>query len=172
MQLNTSDAAIGGSLIGLDSGAGVVLQNNGGDDLSLTGNGAFAFAGRQTSGSAYNVTVLTQPTGQVCEIVNGTGSVDSGTDDVRTVSVTCIGTTTVGGTVSGLAAGTAVTLNNGAELLPVAANGPFAFAGILLPGTNYAVTVATQPLGATCAVSNGTGTVAAAAVTNVSVACS
>ena len=35
---------LGGTLTGLASGASVTLQNNGGDDLSLTADGGFSFA--------------------------------------------------------------------------------------------------------------------------------
>src|SRR5688572_1308876 len=51
---------IGGSLAGL-SGSGLVLQNNGGDNLTINANGPFTFATSITQGNAYNVTVLTQP---------------------------------------------------------------------------------------------------------------
>ncbi len=56
--------SVGGTVSGL-SGT-VVLQDNGGDDLSVSGNGAFTFATRLASGAAYNVTVKTSPSGQTC----------------------------------------------------------------------------------------------------------
>ena len=75
----------------------------------------------------------------------------------------------IGGTVSGLD-GTVVLLNNGADDLTVSANGPFTFATRIASGTDYAVTVGTQPEGQTCEVTNGSGT-ATADVTNVAVQC-
>ena len=48
-------------------------------------------------------------------------------------------------------------------------------AGLLTAGTAYQVTVATQPLGLTCTVLNGTGTISsasAAAATPITVTCS
>ena len=39
-----------------------MLRDNGGDDLTLTANGSFAFATKLASGAAYNVTVKTYPT--------------------------------------------------------------------------------------------------------------
>ena len=39
-------------------------QDNGGDNLSLGANGAFAFAGKFASSTPYAATVLTQPVGQ------------------------------------------------------------------------------------------------------------
>ena len=74
--------------------------------------------------------------------------------------------------MSGLAAGTAVTLSNGTVLLPIATNGPFPFPGTIVAGTAYDVTVAVQPVGQTCAVTNGTGTFGTGTVTNIAVTCS
>ena len=50
---------VGGTVSGL-SGT-VVLQDNGGDDLSVSASGAFTFATALAAGSAYNVTVKTEP---------------------------------------------------------------------------------------------------------------
>jgi N-acetylneuraminic acid mutarotase len=81
-------------------------------------------------------------------------------------------TYTIGGTVSGLGAGLSVgLLNNGGNALTVNANGAFTFSTALASGAAYAVTVGTQPAGQVCVVSNGSGSVAAANVTNVGVAC-
>ena len=77
----------------------------------------------------------------------------------------------VGGSVTGLA-GTVTLQNNGGDALPVSANGPFTFPTALNNGAAYNVTVLTQPASQVCTVTNGTGTVAGADVTNVAVACS
>ena len=61
--------------------------------------------------------------------------------------------------------------DNGADNLSVSANGPFTFATALPAGAAYAVTVKTNPSGQTCSVTNGSGTVGAANVTNVAVTC-
>ena len=79
-------------------------------------------------------------------------------------------TYSIGGTVSGLS-GTVVLQDNGADNLSVSANGSFTFATPLAGGASYAVTVKTSPSGQSCTVSNGSGTVAAANVTNVAVSC-
>ena len=92
-------------------------------------------------------------------------------DSVDTVRVACANTASLAGTVSGLVAGTAVTLSNGTVQLPVTTNGPFAFAGTVSDGTTYDITVFTQPLGTFCTVANGTGTFFANVATNVAVTC-
>ena len=79
-----STYSIGGSIAGL---AGtVVLQDNGTDNLSLTGNGAFAFATSLQPNATYDVTVVTQPAGQVCSVSNGTGTASA---PITNVTVVC-----------------------------------------------------------------------------------
>ncbi len=69
------------------AGAGLVLRNNGGDDLAVASNGAFTFATSLTSGSTYSVTVATQPSGQTCSVSNGSGTVAGA--NVTNVAVAC-----------------------------------------------------------------------------------
>src|SRR5215469_15227394 len=76
---------VGGSVSGL-SGT-VVLQDNGGDTLSVSANGSFTFATSLASGAAYSVTVKTNPSGQLCTVANGSGTVASA--NVTSVAVTC-----------------------------------------------------------------------------------
>jgi hypothetical protein len=85
------------------------------------------------------------------------------------------GTHTVSATVSGLRHSyDGVMLGiNGAEYLRVYADGTYAFATSVADGATYAVTVAAQPTGPaqTCAVANGSGTIAGSDVANVAVSC-
>ena len=159
---------VGGTVSGL-SGM-VVLQDNGGDNLPLSANGSFTFATALAGGAAYSVTVLTNPPGQICTVANGSGAIASG--NVTNVAVTCgsSATYTVGGTVSGLS-GTVVLQDNGGDNLSLSANGTFTFATALTNGATYNVTVSTFPTGQTCTITNGSGTIAAANVTNVAVSC-
>ena len=64
-----------------------------------------------------------------------------------------------------------LSLNAGAQSLPVAADGAFTFPTGLANGASYAVTVGTQPTGQTCSVASGSGTISGANVTNVAVSC-
>jgi hypothetical protein len=79
--------AIGGGLTGLGAGKSVVLQDNGGDDLTLRGDGNFTFAAGLNDGAAYAVTVLTPPGGQHCDVARGTGTVRGA--DVIDITVSC-----------------------------------------------------------------------------------
>ena len=69
--------------------------------------------------------------------------------------------------------GTVVLQLGGANNLSLSANGAFSFAATLASGASYNVTVASQPgtPAQNCVVSNGSGVIAAANVTDVSVTC-
>ena len=84
------------------SGTGLVLQNNGSDDLSVSSQAAtFTFATGIADRATYSVIVKTQPTGQTCTVNNGTGTTSGA--NITNVSVTCsVNSYAVGGTVSGL----------------------------------------------------------------------
>ncbi len=160
---------VGGTVSGVLTGGSLVLQDNNGDNLTVSANGAFNFATKVASASPYSVIVLTQPTGQNCSVANGTGTIAQA--DIANVAITCAANTyTVGGSVSGLN-GTVVLQNNAGDNLTVSANGTFNFSTTVAHGNAYAVTVLTQPTGQTCSVTSGAGTVAAANVSNVSVSC-
>jgi hypothetical protein len=67
----------------------------------------------------------------------------------------------VGGTVSGLASGDSVTLqNNGKDDLTVTKNGDFEFDTVVPEERGYSVTVSKQPKSSSCEVTSGSGTVA------------
>ena len=81
---------IGGTLTGLRTNP-IVLQDNLGDDLTLSQNGTFQFTTGLQNGAAYSVTVKTRPAGQLCSVSSGTGTVAAA--DVTNVSVTCVDAT-------------------------------------------------------------------------------
>jgi uncharacterized repeat protein (TIGR03803 family) len=64
-----------------------------------------------------------------------------------------------------------VLLNNGGDSLAVSSNTTFAFATAIAEGSNYSVSIGTQPPYQGCSVSAGSGTVSSANVTNVVVHC-
>ena len=78
---------VGGTVSGLQ-GSGLTLQNSAGDDLTVAADGSFTFATAVTQGTAYNVTVFTQPTSpeQTCDVTNGSGTANA---NVSNVTVTC-----------------------------------------------------------------------------------
>lgn len=170
----SSTFSIGGTVNGL-LGSGLVLQNNGGDNITIDSNGSFTFSRQLASGASYNVTVRTQPSdpNQACTVTNGRGSV--GTVDISSVVVSCSTSDfTIGGTVRDLSGSGLVVRNNGADELTIDSNGGFTFDTALPSGASYNVTIAEQPANPvqTCTVSNGSGIVGLSNVTSVTVRCS
>ncbi|MEN9705069.1 MAG: hypothetical protein RLZZ393_948 [Pseudomonadota bacterium] len=89
--------SVGGSIIvpGGSLAAGLVLQDNLGDDLAVpAGAGAFVFATPLTAPSNYAVSVKQQPSGQTCTLERPQGLVVA-SGDVTNVVVTCIANTMV-----------------------------------------------------------------------------
>jgi hypothetical protein len=78
---------IGGTLDGLRPGRSITLQDNGNDSVVVAANGVFAFSAKLASGSAYDVTILVRPPGEMCAVTGGTGTV--GSANVTDVAVSC-----------------------------------------------------------------------------------
>ena len=83
---------VGGTMSGL-TGSGLVLQNNGGNNLKVSANGPFTFTTALASGATYSVTESSQPInpGQICGVTSGSGTVTDASID--SVAVTCFTTT-------------------------------------------------------------------------------
>jgi 6-phosphogluconolactonase len=82
-------------------------------------------------------------------------------------------TYTIGGTVTSLATGEQLTLeNNAGDPLTLTADGGFAFSKAVTMNGSYSVTVSVQPPGQSCAVSAASGSNVSANVSNISVVCS
>lgn len=165
--VTASQYSLGGSISGLTGT--VYLQNNGVSPQPFSNNGSFTLATGLTTGTAYDVTVQSQPLDQTCSVSNGVGAINNA--NVTNVTVTCsTNAYTVGGTVSGLS-GTVILLNNGGDADTITNNGAFTFATPVAEGSPYNVTVGTQPSGQTCTVTNGSGKMCGSDVTNVSISC-
>jgi uncharacterized repeat protein (TIGR03803 family) len=165
-----STYTVGGKLTGLAAAATVVLQN-GGENITLSANAAFSFPTHVANGTAYAVTVMTQPTGQTCIVASGTGLVSGA--NVTSIRVTCVvNTYTISGTVSGLNAGTPVTLaNKGANPTVVKANGAFTLAAPVNYGGSFSVAVAVQPPAQNCVATGGVGSDVTANVSGIVITC-
>ncbi len=155
----TNTYTIGGTVSGLNE-SGLVLQDNGGDNLSVpSGAGTFTFSTRLAYGRPYDVTVSSQPATENCLVSSGSGTV---TGNVSTVRVTCSSASySVSGTLTGLVSGGLKLQDySGGQTLSVAAGAPtFQFTQPLMYGTNVDVQVSTQPFWETCTpgASNYTG---------------
>jgi ELWxxDGT repeat protein len=168
---------VGGTVVGL-TGTGLVLQNRGSDDLSVSVGGpfTFTFATPVAEGESYLVSVKTQPASpaQTCTVSGGSGTVAAA--NVTSVQVTCVDDPRphfVRGTVTGLTGTGLVLQNNGGDDLAVTADGAFVFATPVLEGGRYDVAVKMQPRrpSQTCRIARESGVVGDADVTSVGVTC-
>ena len=78
---------VGGTAQGVN-GAGLVLLNNGGEQLTVPASGSFAFATALASGATFSISIAAQPSGQLCSVTNGSGSVVDA--NVTAVGVSCV----------------------------------------------------------------------------------
>jgi hypothetical protein len=172
--------SIGGS-ISFSAAGTAVLQNNGGDDLTVSNAGTFTFPTKLLTGATYSVSVKSSPTMplQDCQAVSSAQNPSTGTvagADVTSVVVQCAPVMfTLGGTVTGLVgSGLVLAYDSNVEMLPIAAAGSFVFTTPALSTSSYVVTVAAQPTAPvqTCSVTNGTGNDPTNDVTNVHITCS
>src|SRR5580658_6112853 len=83
---NTSNYTIGGTISGLNAGS-VVLENGTATVAIAAGATTWTFASSFAAGSAYSVTVLSQPNGELCAVSNGSGATLPG--DLDDVTVEC-----------------------------------------------------------------------------------
>jgi 6-phosphogluconolactonase (cycloisomerase 2 family) len=160
------------------AGSGVTLQLNGGFDLSATSAGTYMFSKQLQQGENYVVTVLTQPTNpiQECTVAGPTGAMPAAD---LTLTVTCVNTYVLSGSVAGLSitrARTPLVLTEpGGQGQDVSVNsdGSFQFANRIPVGRTYNVTVKTAPgkPDMTCVVMAGTGTMPNSDLGTVSVSC-
>lgn len=161
---------VGGNVQGLRGT--LVLQNNKGDDLTISVNGSFKFQTSVQDETIYSVTIKTQPTSQSCSVIDGTERVFGA--DVDTILVTCQTIPvryTLGGTVSQLQSGNQIIVSNRGEDLTLSTNGSFNFNTGVIFGNNYTVSVSLQPSNQNCIVVNATARMPAFNQNNVAVIC-
>lgn len=162
--------SISASIQGLNSGGLVLLVNTAQIAVS-SGATNVTLASMLNSGTAYSVTVQTQPTGDTCSVTNGSGTVS--TSNVTNVGVSCTAHTfTIGGAISGLSAGGLVLLNNEGDATPIAANATqFVMKTPIAYGGSYSITVKTRPGGEACQISQGSGTGITTNIDSVVITC-
>src|SRR5450631_1083635 len=116
----TPSYTFGGTVTGLKGT--VVLQNSDGGQLSVSADCSFTFPASVPGGSAYTVSVLTQPANETCVVAGASGTANS---NVTSVAITCtLNASSVGGTATGLLH-PVVLQDGGTDNLTVAADGTF-----------------------------------------------
>ncbi|MDH4262585.1 MAG: hypothetical protein OEV78_06005 [Spirochaetia bacterium] len=149
-----STYSIGGTVTGLTAGDSLILQNNSGDDLSISANGAFTFRTKLTNNSKYNVQVLsaTVAGGGICTAGYNFGAVNS--SNVSNITVLC-GLTTftlkVNVTDAGVLGANLEFQNNNSDNLLVPTKGiATSFTRPMVSGSPYMVSILTKPTGEIC----------------------
>jgi sugar lactone lactonase YvrE len=89
---------VGGTVSQLNGS--MVLQNNATDNLTVSVNGPFTFPTAIVSGGSYNVSVLTQPIKQRCQVTTGAGNVAA--SNIGSVSISCVSPSQMGGAMQGI----------------------------------------------------------------------
>ncbi len=146
----SSSYNVSGTVSGLTGS--VVLQNNGADDLTVS-NGSFSFTNKINKGSAYNVTVKTQPSPFICSAASNRGLAS---DNMSSVSIVCaVQAYFLSGTASGLGS-TTLGLQFDNETKTLSDNDSFSFSTPVAKGGGYSIYIPSQPDNRTCSVTNGT----------------
>ena len=85
---NLNGYTVGGTVTDV-RGSGLVLEDNSGNQLSVSTSGTFTFSSRVKNGKAYSVTVSAQPSNpaQTCTVHNGSGTINKA--PVTNVIVSC-----------------------------------------------------------------------------------
>ena len=184
-------AAVKVAVSGLPTGQAIDLQlaitgSNTKSTLKLEGAAGTlnaGFASVPLSGQTYTVSRTDSNAGIGCTLSNQTGSYNP--LNAPTVNLSCSvntkATTTLKGTVTGLASGQSVSLKNneGTESLVISSNGSFQWGTAIAAGATYKLAVASQsPSNLTCTVTDGAGTAPmdvyspnTSVVSNIAVAC-
>lgn len=167
---------IGGNVGGLGdiggAGSGLQLQLNNGEIIELYSDGPFNFNTLLTINQTYNIQIINNPDGKSCSITSGgSGTASTQISDIviTCVDVNPVNSYSIGGQVSGLAGTLELQLVN-QEILQINSDGAYQFSPLLAENSQYTVLVYNSPVGQTCQVSNGSGTITAN-VSNVDVAC-
>jgi hypothetical protein len=121
---SASSYTVSGTVSGLPAGASLVLENNGGGPVTVSASGAFSFATAVAAGSAYAVTVVSQPAWWNCTVSQGSGT---SSVNVTNVGVSCaVDKTSPTSLVSAAAFGSARNASgtsDGTKLVGVAVDG-------------------------------------------------
>jgi len=144
--------SIGGSVSGYAGGTTFILQDNGGDNLTITKNGTFTFPTLIPAATKYNVTIFSQPSGpnQTCAVTFGQGTTGPAPNppNITNVSVVCkavfhaINVDVVG--VLG-SSGSMQLEDNGGDNLMTPKNGNYVFATPIAHGSFYDVSEFVAP---------------------------
>jgi hypothetical protein len=158
---------------------GLTISTNGMDLAIPSTAKTFSFPNSLSYGETFNVVIKTQPAHQSCNTTDPLTGRETSTDTAgRTtaiaIALSCgINSYNIGGAVSGLSTDGLVLTNGsaGGTVAIVSGSTSYTFSAPVAYNVSYGVTVLTQPANAFCTVSNPTGIMGDATVTNINVSC-
>ncbi|WP_154221945.1 FG-GAP repeat protein [Marinicella rhabdoformis] len=163
------------SVTGLSAGNDFIIQNNGGDDLTITENSTVMFPTQLYQGDNYTVSVASHPSSpnQTCAVKQTESQINA--NGQNNVEVACVYTPYfVAGHVLNLIDGNQMTLqNNQADDLIINQRGAFIFALPLNDLEDYEVIISSMPNDPIqpCTVIDGQGTIEGADINDVVISC-
>ena len=155
---------------------GLVLTNNGGDDLAVDASGRFTFSKLVDTDAGYNVQVKSVPTNvekkEDCIVIRGSGKAVFSVSDIEVICT--IRSHALGGTIIGLAGASNLVLVNGSDRKDIApaATATQTFAMAPVPEDSaYGISILRQPDGRTCTVEKPSGKMLTADINDIVVRC-
>lgn len=185
---NISDIAVqcvpgytlSGTLKGLASSASIVLDDNAGDQLTVSASGTFTFPSAYLTGAPWTVSIAANPQGQSCSFTQG-NQLNSGVIEnfnVQVGTIQCESIYPISVSVSGLGGGTSVSVQligaGARQTLTLNENGTQSFQGGATAGTQFETIVTSSPSEEGCQFSGGTlggGIVSASSDNTVQLTC-
>jgi hypothetical protein len=166
---------VGGTINGLTNN-GLVLQNNGGDPISVAaGATTFSFPNSISYGTEYDVTVKTNPEHMTCQTAGTTGHGSAGRTATINVVVNCAQNVySVGGSVKNLLGEGLIIVNGSSSGQIAIPKNATEFAVSSIPvGDSYGLSVLVQPKNPAqvCTIINGTGVMGDADRRNAEIIC-
>ncbi|RFA24522.1 hypothetical protein CAI21_21265 [Alkalilimnicola ehrlichii] len=134
------------------------VQLNGGEQRRISSNGTHTFNTVLADGAPANFVIISQPSGQSCELE---GHI-----------ITCSSSYTIGGTAANIpSGGITLRLDNG-DTVQLSTDGSFRFPNRVAEDTSYNVRIhGSVPGDYACDISNATGTVSGGDITDIHVSC-
>ena len=146
----------------------MILANDTLDTLIINSSGTYTFDKTFPASSIYNLEVIQSPKGQVCDLINGQGTLEL---DVNNVFINCEDDLyTISGKVTGLT-GTIKLSSNIDEELILNKNGMFTFNYQYKNSEEYIISISEAPTGLLCSIENETGVVNNRDIYDVSIDC-
>lgn len=171
----SGDLYISGTAIGVTK-PGLVLTNNGGDDLAVDASGRFVFSKLVETDAGYNVQVKSVPPNvekkEDCIVYGGSGKAVFSVESIKVICT--IRSHALGGTIIGLAGAPNLVLVNGSDRKDITPAGTATQTFAMTPvseDTPYGISILRQPDGRTCTVEKPSGTMLAADINDIVVRC-